>query len=340
MSFSSNAVLAKSRAVYGRRLTREDYAKLASMNTVADVCEYLKQTKRYEHALADVNSRTIHRGRLEELLKRATYDVFESFHIFDYSNCRNYFKFIVARLEIEQIISAVSAVISKSSDYYIAALPSFIEEHSKLDLPALASADNVAGMAEILMKNRYCRGRKIKKLLSEASASGVLDIPEFESALYAEYYLNLLKHIENDFSGIERKEFKTAVLKTIDMENVVSMYREARFSGMTSKENRALLIPFRYRLTAEEIEELVKEKSVEKIAEYLKAKGNCATIELLTDSISLHSLEKSLRLSKSPAVVYFSLTQCLSIELKNIRTLIEGVRYGLDGEDILKMLVL
>ncbi len=344
MSFSANAVLAKSRAVYGRRLTREDYARLASMKSVSDVCEYLRQTPRYEKALSDVNSRTIHRGRLEELLKRAVYDVFESFHIFDYSNCRSYFKFIVARVEIEQMIAAVSAVISKSSDYYIAALPQFIAEHSYFDLPAIASAENIKTAAEILRKTPYCSGKKIKKMLSEAAATGELSIPEFESELYAEYYLNLLKLIENEFHGREKKEFKTAVLRTIDMENVVFIYRKAQFSGMTSGENRASLIPFKYRLSAEETEELAKEKSVEKIALYLEKKGfygtNPETIELLTDSISQRELEKKLRLSQSPAVVYFALTQCLLIEMKNIRTLIEGVRYGLSGTEILKMLVI
>lgn len=344
MAFASNAVLAKSRAVYGRRLTREDYTRLASMKTVADVCEYLKHTPRYGTALSDANPRTTHRGRLEELLKRAVYDVFESFHIFDYSNCKSYFKFIVAKLEIEQIISAVSAVLSKSSDYYIASLPTFITGNSRVDLPSIASADNIESAAEILRKTPYCSGKKLKKMLSEAAITGALSIPDFESALYSEYYLNLLGSIESEFHGREKKEFKTAVLKTIDMENVVSLCRRARFSGQTSEENRSSLIPFKYRLSADEIEELAKEKSVEKIALILEQKGchgtNNETIELLTESISFKNLEKTIRLSQSPAVVYFALTQCLAIELKNIKTLIEGVRYGLNGGDILKMLVL
>ncbi|MCH5203308.1 MAG: V-type ATPase subunit [Oscillospiraceae bacterium] len=344
MAFASNAVLAKSRAVYGRRLTKEDYMRLSSMKTVADVCEYLKKTPRYERSLSDANPRTMHRGRLEELLKRAVYDVFESFHIFDYSNCKSYFKFIVARLEIEQIISAVSAVLSKSSDFYIATLPTFITKNSRVDLPSIASAENIANAAEILKKTPYCTGKKLKEMLSEAALTGFLSIPDFESALYSEYYLRLLRSIESEFHGREKKEFKTAVLKTIDMENVVTFCRMARFSGQTSKENRASLIPFKYRLSADEIEELSKEKSVEKIALYLEKKGchgtNTETIELLTESISFKNLEKTIRLSQSPAVVYFALTQSLSIELKNIKTLTEGVRYGLNGGDILKMLVL
>ena len=344
MSFASNAVLAKARAVYGRRLKREDFLKLSSMKTVADVCEYLKQTPRFEKALADVNSRAVHRGRLEELLKRAEYNVFESFHIFDYSKCSRYFGFIVARLEIEQIIGAVSAVVFGSSDEYIATLPAFITEHSQIDLPALASAENIAQAAAILEKSPYCSGKTQKKMLSQAVSSGELDIAAFESVLYSDYYFALLKSIETDFRGREKREFKIAVLKIIDMENVVSFYREASFSGITREESRAALIPFKYRLSADDIEELVKEKSVEKIAQSLEKKGchgsNSGTIELLTESISLNSLEKTIRLSTSPAVVYFALTQCLSIEQRNIKTLVEAVRYGMASGDIMKMMVL
>ena len=38
--------------------------------------------------------------------------------------------------------------------------------------------------------------------------------------------------------------------------------------------------------------------------------------------------------------MYLALTELLEIELKNIKTLIEGIRYGLDGAVILNMLVI
>ena len=65
MSFASNSVVAKARAVFGRSLKPEDYTQLASKDTVADVCAYLKQTPRYEKPLASVNPQITHRGQLK-----------------------------------------------------------------------------------------------------------------------------------------------------------------------------------------------------------------------------------------------------------------------------------
>ena len=65
-----------------------------------------------------------------------------------------------------------------------------------------------------------------------------------------------------------------------------------------------------------------------------------ATVEILTDKISLDRLKKQLRLSQSSAVVYFAFMELMGVELKNIKTIIEGIRYDLDGDAILEMLVI
>ena len=44
MSFASNAVIAKVKAVCGHSLKRGDYVQLSAKESVADVCAYLKQT--------------------------------------------------------------------------------------------------------------------------------------------------------------------------------------------------------------------------------------------------------------------------------------------------------
>ena len=46
MSFASNAVIAKAKAVYGHALKPEDYTQLSAKESVAEVCAYLKQTER------------------------------------------------------------------------------------------------------------------------------------------------------------------------------------------------------------------------------------------------------------------------------------------------------
>ena len=135
------------------------------------------------------------------------------------------------------------------------------------------------------------------------------------------------------------------MLRAIDMENVVTLYRYARLFGTPAAEIPNKLIGFKYRLSPEVIERLVAQRDVNKVAAELSLVGYGVNgeipqrVEQLTDRISLGFMKKSLRLSQSSSVVYFALTECLAIELKNIKTIIEGIRYGMKSSDILDMLV-
>lgn len=342
MSLSSNAVVAKARAVFGRLLKVEDYNQLASRDSVADVCVYLKQTPRFEKTLASVNPQIIHRGQLENLMLRSVYEVFDSFRRFDFTESTGFFKHIVMRLEIEQIILAVQSVACGSTDEYIAALPMFISKSASVDLAALGTSKSLVEAAQLLRPTPYFKA--VGELLMSAAESGNLDIGEFERRIYTQYYLRLLKAVDKDYKGTERKELRRLILRSVDMANVVTLYRyNAIFKAEISQ---IPLIEFKYRLSRDVIEQLVQLESAEKIAAELAQIGYRfegappKTVELLTERISLDFLRKTFRLSQSSAVAYFALSEILSIELNNIKTIIEGTRYGMDGSRILEMLVI
>lgn len=338
MAFASNAVTAKARAVYGQQLTAEDFTQLASKETVADVCAYLKQTKCYGGVLSAVNPQTIHRGQLEALLRRSVFDVFETFHRFDYTESRFFFKYIVERLEIDQILSAIQAVIGGSSDKFIVGLPMFLTKHSETNLPAIGTAKSLPEIAELIKDTSFA------KVLCKPLSAGVSDINELERLLYTQYYTDMLKAAEKELHGKEKKELKKAILRSIDLENAVTVYRHCFFNSDSAV--KKALLPFKFRLSNEAVERLAAEKDIGKIAEELNKIGYktpvepSGSVEQLTERISLSYVKKNLRLSQSAAVVYFSLSEMLGIELKNIKTVIEGIRYQLSGSEILSMLVL
>ncbi len=344
MSFSSNAVVAKARAIFGRSLTTEDYIQLSSKETVADVCMYLKQTPRYAAALSSANPQTTHRGQLEGLLRKGVFDIFESFHRFDFTESKGFFHYIITQLEIEQILLAIQSVSGGSSDNFIAALPMFVNEHSEVDLAGLGTAKNLIEAADYLRGSVY--EKAIGELLVSAAESGKLDICDCERRLYTQYYMRLLKAVEEHYKGSDKKELKRLVLRSIDMENVVTLYRYSKLFKTPASELPDKLIRFKYRLSDEVIERLVAQKDTEKIASELSAMGYGIrgeappTVEVLTGRISLDFLKKTIRLSQSASAVHFALAECLKIELKNIKTIIEGIRYEIQGSDILDMLVI
>lgn len=344
MSFASNSVIAKARAVYGRSLSAEDYAQLAAKRSVHEAAAFLKQTERCGGVLSGINPQTVHRGQLEALLSRAVFDVFERFHKFDHSSSRVFFRMVVERLEIVQLITLLEDVAAGSTENYILALPMFLTEHSSVPLTQLAKAESFGDVDALLGGTPY--GKTLSPLLSAAD-NGEFSIAECERRLLTAYYMRCLKTIERSYKGSEKTELKRAVLKCVDMINVVTCCRMKAFGVHRAEEIKHSLLPFHYRLSDEAIERLAQSPDIARTGAELAALGyrtdsdaQFDSAEQLADTISLSYFRRQLRLSRSSAVVCFALAQCLGVETGNIKTVIEGIRYGLSGGEILSMLVL
>lgn len=344
MSFSSNALTAKARAIYGKSLTERDFAALAAKSSVADVCTYLKQTARCGECLSDANPQTIHRGQLEALLRKNLFATFESFHRFSSSNGKGLFSLIVMRMEAEQLLTAIECTAAHSPEVYISSLPVFLTKHTRLDLLALGKAQNFSEIQKLISQTPY--GAILSEPLVRAQTEGGVDINECERRLYNFYANTCLRLVQKEFRGSERTELKRALLRCVDMENVVTIARMSRFSAALSDVS-AQIIPLKYRLSPAVVERLAQIKDTEQIRAELenigyRAAANAAipTAELLCDNISQKYLKHSLRLSKSAAVVYFALAELLYIENRNIKTIIEGIRYGMPSGEIMSLLVL
>ena len=233
---------------------------------------------------------------------------------------------------------------SGSSVDFVAQLPTFLLEHSKVDLAALGREHSLPDALDLLRGTGF--DKIIGDLLISGFETGRFNISECERRLYNRYYMRMLKSVERKYKGAELKELKRAVLRAVDMENVVTLYRYARIFGTPAGEIPNKLLSFKYRLSPEVVERLVAQKNIEKIAHELSLVGYGIngeippSVEQLTERISLDFMKKTLRLSQSSSVVYFALVQCLRIELKNIKTIIEGIRYKMKSNDIMDMLVL
>ena len=342
MSFLSNSPIAKARAIYGGSLTAEDYAQLCSKTSVAEAAAYLKQTERYRSVISSISPQTVHRGQLEALIAKNILDIFERFHKFDFSD--EFFRYIIMELEAEQILIAIEGVAAGSTDDYIAELPVFLTQHAQTDLLALGAAESFLDIARLLEGTTF--EKALRRLLIEADESGKIDINECERRVYTQYYMQALKTADRLYSGKRRDELKRALLKSIDMVNVVTCCRMKTFKAPAEK-IKGRLLSFRYRLNEEAVDRLLQLDSIDKVAAELTRMGyhfnappQLDTVERLTEQISTDFLRRTIRMSQNSAAVYYSLIECLRIEQRNIKTAIEGIRYGLGSSEILGMLVI
>lgn len=344
MSFSSNSVTARARAVFGRSLTPQELTELSGKRSVAEAAAFLKATRRYGETLRDIEPASIHRGQLEALLSKTVFEILGSFRRFDFTESKWFFRQAVTRLEAEQVLYAIESVADGSTTGYIAALPEFLIRESHLDLLELGRSESFADISQKLSGTDF--GRVLEPLLREAQSSGKINIRECERRLYTHCYLSCLKTVNRLFKGAKRDELRRAILKSIDMKNVVSCCRMRAF-GFDADSAGAGLIPFRYRLSPEAISQLMKEQDISRIEARLAELGyrtdggaQFQTVEQLTDKISLDFFRRTLRISQNSSTVYFCLIECLETELQNVKTIIEGIRYGIPSAEIQEMLVL
>lgn len=344
MSFSSNSVIAKARSIFGRSLKAEDYAQLCSKSTVAEAAAFLKQTERYNRVLSAINPQNIHRGQLETLLDRSIFDVFERFHKFDHSDSRVFFRYIIMELEAQQVLSAIECVAAGAAERYISELPVFLTQHARTDLFALGRARSFLDIAELLGNTEF--GKLLRPLLIDATENGSIDLRECERRVYTHYYLRSIKTVDKIYSGKGGAELKRALLKSVDMENVVTCFRMRAF-GMSPEKVKASLIPFRYRLNDEALDRLMQLSDISKVESELAAIGyrtddavELSAVEQLAERISMDHLKRLIRMSRNSAAVYYALIECLRIEIRNVKTAVEGIRYGIPAGEILEMLVI
>ena len=115
MSSTSLAVLTKARAKFGKQLKERDYSNLLACQSVPEVMVYLKTHTHFAKVLSDVNERDVHRGRLEMLLRQQNFNEFDSLCRYDSDVSTGFSRYVIARIEAEQILRFLILMSSNST---------------------------------------------------------------------------------------------------------------------------------------------------------------------------------------------------------------------------------
>jgi len=134
------AVSAKARAMYGKRLTPEDFHHMSAMKSVPEVALFLRNHPAWGGALETADINTLPRERFEYLLKRhhlMTY--LRLFHQVEIKE-QILLRFPVLSAENEQIMRFMRLALDGRAEEYIFDLPPFFNRHSRIRYAALSSA--------------------------------------------------------------------------------------------------------------------------------------------------------------------------------------------------------
>ena len=335
----STAVIAKAKSKYGKRLKHKDYNALVKCGSVNDVMRYLKTYTHYRLLLSKVSG-DVHRGNLENILRRKLLDDFLSLCLYNRSDSP-ITGFLMRRAEINELMKYLTLLKIGRPIEYIFTLPMYLNTHTEIPLDKLSGAFTYAEMLELLNEQGY---RSVLSRFAPERAEDI-DIAAINDAL--EIYS--FRELYSDFSKIKNKksriELQLLFDTLTDYNNYTRIMRLKKYYGLSNAEIRPHLLPFGS-LTGNKLDAILLKESYEDVREALKTtkvgrKAQSMDSNKEMDFQGRYDIcRHELYFSTNPDIVLLAYYIATETELKNIITIIEGVRYSMEPKSIYDMLIL
>lgn len=338
---SSNAVLAKARAMYGSILTSDDYRELTNCHSINELAAYLRNRTVYSQALSSSGA-VVSRARTEAAIRRFTYNRISKLASFENAIGQKLNEIIYTDFEINLILSCAdhldTNVVSELSLLY----PKEFYNHTDIDPVALEKATDFNEFYHALEGTRYKKPLDVFE-----NGNAVFSIQALENVLYS-YVCKLAKKLICDnYSGEDEKELLNLFMMKSDFKMFESIFRMKKYFTADACDITKIFYTGFSALSVKEINELLacadenaffEKLKVTKYGKLLDEKYK-DHIEKCTHIAQQTANERNLRFSTCAEVVLFSYIGILENETKNIVHITEGIRYKLPAERISEYLV-
>ena len=323
------SINAKLKGMYAKMLKDDDLKDLAKQNNLKSAVAILKN----KSSSLNVLSEDADREQIEKVLNgEIIYDIEKIVKYLD-KNDTQIFNLLISKYEIRCIKKAIKLLYSKNE----------YDENIKIwtntiftDLKGLESIKSIDEFLKIINNTKY---KKILKKYFE-NKDTEYSIFEIENELDKMY----LKSIYN--SAGNNKNLKKMIGAKIDFTNILWIYRMKKYYNFSEDKIEKSIIDINYALKKNQILLLVKAKNIEELNEILKKTvySNIATDDIYELECNmkkyLHGLYiKNFKSNLLSINCIYSYLNLVELENKDIISIIEAVRYGIDKEKLLKKLI-
>ena len=338
-----NATVAKMHAVYGRRLRQEDYNALLSCTSVSDAADYLKRSTYFSKVLENVNTESIHRGNLENILRRSLMERYFQILRFEKIAENEFYNFIIIKTEIDEILICILHLNAGTSDH-INTLPIYMNKYTSFNLMELAKVGSYAELLALTEKTPY--SAILKKY--QPDEKGHIDYPALELELNT-YYSRRLAESLKLFGGETEKRLRDFIGSQIDIKNIINSYRMKRFFNADAEDIRSRMIPIYMRISQQKMDELYNARDDKEFMQRfsqtyygreIAAKGfDMSDPETALIRFRYLQIKRAFSRSTAAPECFYTFIQLADIEVKNIIRIIEGIRYSLPTKEISELII-
>ncbi|MCX7715104.1 MAG: V-type ATPase subunit [Clostridia bacterium] len=345
MAFRSPAVFAKLKAMGALSLTEQDYKEMMSKKSVGEVCGYLKNYTGYSGILHDINESEIHRGELELFVETKAKEEYKRIYKFMGLYDRKLLQYFLIREEVEFIKHCLRYIFSRETEQEIPLenwISPFFREHSRLNLDRITQARDFSSFLDACQDTDYYRVLK---------RAGDVKVDLFTAIMMLDsFYYNRLWNIVEKYALKKEKEMLEFYLGTIiDLLNILWIYRSKKYYQTPNEIIYTYLIPVRYKLLREDISRMVESENIDDIIKIVSKTRYKALfddvekgifIEINYKKVLYKTARKVFLMSPGSVAAVFAYFHIKENEIENIKTIIEGIRYGLDTDSISELLIL
>lgn len=331
----------KIRAMKGKMLTKDDYEQMMNKQDVRSVAQFLKHHTYYQEALEDLNENDVHRGRFEILLYRA--EISDALKIARYltGNEKKIYRYVYRKQEIEDIKKMLRTLQVGEKLENIDRKILFISKYSKIDFNKALKAKTMSELIDSIKDTNFYP--ILKPLLIDDNQ---IDLFSAEMALGMYYYMKIYDQLKTLVTGKDRELVNIFFGSDADLRNIMWIYRCKKYYSIDKEILYRYLIPYNYKLKKSEVKQMIEARDEEEIINIVRSGYYKHIFHEKSDdwerefkSYFLAMQLKNMRLYPFSLAPILGYIYAKEMEIHNITTIIEGVRYKVNKEDIKKQLI-
>lgn len=333
-----SGITVKIRAMQAKLLKDGDYEQIASMRSVPEVTEFLKEKPAYEKYLEEMDSTLYHRGNVEKILYQSLFDDYSRIFRFGGPQQKQFLKTYWKRYEVDVINYCLRIVFNHYQiPFDLDYKKEYFDRYSQISIDALVASKNVEELVDNLAGTEYYEPlRKIREMETAT-------LFDYDMALELYYFTTLWKRQKRLLKGKELKLYARDCGTKIDLLNLQWVYRAKKYYHMLPPDIYSLTIPIHYRLSVKEYKTLVETPSLEEFLRQAENTwyarkydfGDGRTMEQTYKDCLRHLYLADRRQNPYSVASIYTYLYLKEEEIDKLTTALECIRYGLPRSETL-----
>ncbi len=334
------ALSGKSRAMFGKLLNQNDYNALIQKKSISEVVSYLKHNTHYSTILAEIEENNLHRVSLENALKKDIISDYSKFLKFSDGQLREFINIHYRKAEIESLKLILRAFEAGNVEFTtLEESLIFITRHDNLNIPKLSLSKNLEEFLSRLDGTGYYE--LLRPFISDNAETRLFNM---EMTLDLYYMRSIKKAYEKLLDKADSSIVKELLGIEVDIFNIFWIYRGKNFYDISNEVIKSYSAHITNKLNKRTIDSLINATDFEEYLALLKKTPYGFLFEGQDQLLFEHNYSEYIyklhriyfRRQPFSVACIISYLRLKELELSNIISIIEGIRYGLSESKILK----